>query len=411
MKFASVVSVFLLTGLPTAHAYDQEISARFRPDSSTPHQNTFLNTTPVSGYCRVYPSECSNAGMFSIRVPVSFDSSSPISANHDDPRQGAMFNVPAGWRTAQVVHSTTGETEVVEVRFIGVGSTYRLHDSVFDLIGVGAGTGFINAHGTRWGTSWQQVPAPCQAFRSAQASAHTFQFFWKTPTPGVCAKRARYAIPRLTYDYLDFGYEMRTPNPMGMSSGRYTGRLVFLVGPGADIDMGDVMIPGDPVLAFNFILTVEHTLKVEIPPGGNRVELAPQEGWQAWVNNGQRPTRLFRDQRFDISASSRFKMALECQTISGNTCAITEVGTGHAVPVDVSVTLPNGMVDAIAQPIIRRPLLRDGSGTALIWPFSYIDRKPGTLHFEVGRESVEAMLDNGGNTYTGNVTVIWDSEV
>jgi hypothetical protein len=57
------------------------------------------------------------------------------------------------------------------------------------------------------------------------------------------------------------------------------------------------------------------------------------------------------------------------------------------------------------------PLWRDGSGTELFRPGSYLERKPGTLHFEVARESVGAMLDSGGNRYIGNVTVIWDSEV
>jgi hypothetical protein len=120
---------------------------------------------------------------------------------------------------------------------------------------------------------------------------------------------------------------------------------------------------------------------------------------------------LFRDQRFHISASSRFKMALDCPAISGNTCAITEASTGHAVPVDVSVTLPHGLTDATGQPVNRRRLLRDGSGTELFRPGSYLERKPGTLHFEVARENVRAMLDSGGTKYAGNVTVIWDSEV
>ncbi|MFL6533075.1 MAG: hypothetical protein ACJ8G8_07085, partial [Pseudomonas sp.] len=145
--------------------------------------------------------------------------------------------------------------------------------------------------------------------------------------------------------------------------------------------------------------------------GGNRVELVPQEGWQSWLNSGRKPTRLFRDQRFHISASSRFKMELECQYVSGNTCAISETGTGHAVPVDVSVTLPDGLTDGAGQPVNRRRLLRDGSGTELFQPGLYVDRRSGTLHFEVGRGSVEEMLDSGAKAYTGNITVIWDSEV
>ncbi|AEV64684.1 Hypothetical protein PSF113_4695 [Pseudomonas ogarae] len=238
-----------------------------------------------------------------------------------------------------------------------------------------------------------------------------YTFFWKTPVEGVCAKGANYLIPGFSYRYLDFAYELRTPNPLKMSSGQYTGSLTYSVGPGQDIDMGDVMLPNDSALTLNFNLEVQHTLQVEVPPGGNRVELVPQEGWQSWLNSGRKPTRLFRDQRFHISASSRFKMALECQIISGNTCAISEAGTGHAVPVDVSVSLPDGLTDAAGQPVNRRRLLRDGSGTELFQPGFYVDRRPGTLHFEVARTSVEEMLDSGAKAYTGNVTVIWDSEV
>ncbi|MDP9784137.1 hypothetical protein J2W59_003983 [Pseudomonas fluorescens] len=215
----------------------------------------------------------------------------------------------------------------------------------------------------------------------------------------------------MDYNYLDFAYELRTPNPLKMSSGQYTGSLTYSIGPGQDVDMGDVMIPNDSTLTLNFKLDVEHTLKIEVPPGGNRVDLEPQEGWQSWLNSGRKPTRLFRDQRFHISASSRFKMALECQYVSGNTCAISETDTGHAVPVDVGVSLPDGLTDAAGQPVNRRRLLRDGSGTELFQPGFYVDRRSGTLHFEVARNHVEDMLDSGAKAYSGNVTVIWDSEV
>nr|WP_256573791.1 MULTISPECIES: hypothetical protein [Pseudomonas] len=215
----------------------------------------------------------------------------------------------------------------------------------------------------------------------------------------------------MTYHGLNFAYELRTPNPLRMSTGQYIGSVSYGVGPGQDLDMGDVMIPDDSVLTLNFKLDVEHALKVDVPPGGNRVELVPQEGWQAWLSNGSKPTRLFRDQRFHISASSRFKMAIECQTISANTCAISETATGHAVPVNVSVTLPEGLTDAAGQPVARRPLLRDGTGTELFQPNFYVDRRPGMLHFEVAQGSVEEMLDSGAKAYSGNVTVVWDSEV
>ncbi|MNG19959.1 hypothetical protein D3C84_1041750 [compost metagenome] len=82
------------------------------------------------------------------------------------------------------------------------------------------------------------------------------------------------------------------------------------------------------------------------------------------------------------------------------------------MPLNVSVTLPSGLTDAANQPVNRRPLLLDGSGTQLFQPGFYLDRRPGTLHFEVTRDQVEDMLKPGvARTYSGTVTVIWDSEV
>jgi len=217
----------------------------------------------------------------------------------------------------------------------------------------------------------------------------------------------------MTYRYLDFAYELRTPNPLKMSTGHYTGSLTYSVGPGQDFDMGDVMLPNDSIITLNFNLDVQHTLKVEVPPGGNKVVLEPQGGWQAWLNQGQKPTRLFRDQTFHISASSRFKMGLECQfaNASDNTCQLWAPDSGLMVPVAVAVTLPNGLTDAAGQPVNHRRLYLDGSGTELFQPGRYVDRKPGTLHFEVARKEVEEMLAGDAKQYSGTVTVIWDSEV
>ncbi|WP_420232006.1 hypothetical protein ACN079_23170 [Pseudomonas sp. ABY48] len=402
-------AVLLLACAPAANALTREITATFRPDPAKPQENTFLNTTPSSGYCAQFPSICSATKMFSIRLPILFDSVSPIQANHGDARQGAMFKVPANWRTLQVIHAQTGETETVEVRWSGFGSRYLLSHDAIDL--VGGGVNQEKAHQMLWPSSWVYAASPCQYSGVGAHSPRSYTFFWKAPVQSSCAKRARFFIPGISFTYLDFAYELRTPNPLKMSSGQYTGSLTYNVGPGQDIDLGDVLLPNDPALTLNFKLDVEHTLKVEVPPGGNRVELVPQEGWQSWLNSGRKPTRLFRDQRFHISASSRFKMALECQIISGNTCAISETSTGHAVPVDVSVTLPDGLTDAAGQPVNRRRLLRDGSGTELFQPGLYVDRRSGTLHFEVARASVEEMLDSGAKAYTGNVTVIWDSQV
>jgi hypothetical protein len=38
-------------------------------------------------------------------------------------------------------------------------------------------------------------------------------------------------------EYLDFAYELETPDPLGMSSGHYTGSLTYSVGPNGDFDL------------------------------------------------------------------------------------------------------------------------------------------------------------------------------
>ncbi|WP_460131252.1 hypothetical protein [Pseudomonas sp. S1_E04] len=203
---------------------------------------------------------------------------------------------------------------------------------------------------------------------------------------------------------------MRTPNPLGMSSGVYTGVLTYSIGPNQDFDMGDVMLPDDSALTLNFTLDVQHVLKVDIPPGGTRVELLPQGGWQAWLNRGRQPVRLSRDQTFIIAASSRFKMSLECGLVIGNTCGLRN-SDGDEVPMQIAVSLPFGLRDQYDQAVNKLPLRLDGVGSELFQPVQYVDNRPGTLHFEVGKDDVAQMLNASGSTYSGTATVVWDSEV
>jgi len=388
------------------------IQASFKPDSANPQRNKFNNDTPPSGYCASYPQQCVDNEMFSLQVPIQFDSSRPIMANHEDPRQGAMINAPTQWRELAVLHGATGESETVRVRIAGIGSRYRTED-VISLVG-GGGSDYRLAHNQLWGnSSWVNAPAPCLYSGVGFYSTTTYGFFWKTPTQGACVKGASFDVPWLRYEYLDFAYELITPNPLGMSAGKYVGSMTYTLGPGADFDMGDIMQPSSSTLTLNFELDVQHTLKVDVPPGGNRIELVPQGGWQSWLTQGRKPTRLFRDQTFNISASSRFKMQMECQySQDGRTCSLHEPLSGHFVPLNVGVSLPHGLTDAGGQPVSHRQLRLDGSGTELFQPGFYVDRKPGTLHFEIPASEVAEMIRPGQQRqYSGGVTVIWDSEV
>ncbi|MBV7546896.1 hypothetical protein KW849_11425, partial [Pseudomonas sp. PDM26] len=366
----------------SAQALEVEFKASFLPDPGNPLKNEFTNNTPPSGYCASYPTQCK----LSFRLPLTFRSRAPIESHHTDFRQGATLKAPALWRTLTVVNSATGDEAEVEVRISGIGSQYELSQPAMELVPE-AGSN-VAAHHQLWGMSWVNAPAPCLYSGLGYVSSRTYTFFWKTPVEGFCSKLARYPIPEMEYLYLDVAYELRTPKPLEMDAGIYTGSISYSVGPFKDFDMGDVMLPSDDNIVFNFTLTVEHTLKVEIPPGGNRIQLEPQGGWQAWLNQGRKPARLFRDQTFNLSASSRFKMQLECGTGQiGDTCAVQNAA-GDQVPLNVLVSLPNGLTNIDGGAVNRLPLRVSGAGTELFQPSFYVDRRPGTLHFEVQREGV-----------------------
>ena len=405
------LGMLAVVAAPSAQAVNQEIRALFTPDSANPQRNLFVNKTPVSGYCADYPSECRDNETFSIRLPMRFESASPMQPNAS-PRNSAMFSIPARWRPLMVTNRETGETETVEVRIAGFGSRYILSDTAVNLTGAATP---IEGHRVLWGGpggGWVNAAPPCTYSGVGMYSDNYYRFFWKTPVQGTCVKTASFPIPAMTYDYLDFSYELKTPNPLTMSSGLYTGDLSYRIGPGGDFDMGDVMLPSDPDLTLNFVLDVQHTLKVDIPPGGEKINLVPAGGWQAWLQTGRKPVRLFRDQTFNISASSRFKMYMECPSWNAVTCLLKDAEGRRQVIMDVSVSLPNGLTNLAGEPVKRQRLRVGPMGAEIFQPGFYVDRAPGVLHFEVAKEEVDYMLQTSvASPYSGSVTVIWDSEV
>lgn len=391
----------------SAQAAVIDIDAVFRPDPSAPQKNEFVNKTPSQGFCKQVPMACEPQGLFSMIAPIAFTASAPIRANHEDPRQGGMAKVPSEWRDVLVTHQS-GKTRTVKVRIAGIGHESQIPLPIAELT---QGGGWDQL----WkGGGWAYSPAPCGGVGWYSAGAQGYNSFWTVPPgAGACAKQALFEIPlSFRYQYFVLGYQMITPNPMSMESGHYQGSITYGVGPHQDFDMGDVMLASDSTLTLNFNLDVLHTLKIDIPPGGEKVTLVPAGGWQGWLQAGRRPERLFRDQSFNISASSRFKMQIQCGPGIDNECALENRVANRRVRLFISVSLPNGLTDLSGQPVRHRRLMWGAENAQLFQPGFYVDRAPGALHFEVPQSEMEFMLKPGfEGTYAGVVIVIWDSEV
>ena len=402
-KSTGYLGLLMALAAPSAEAANQEIRALFQPDPSQPHKNIFLNKTPNSGYCANYPGECADNTMFSIQLPIRFNASRFIG-----PGEGVPLKVPANWRQLTVTNAETHETETVEVRITGVGSDFVLSASAASLVGV---TDILEGHKKLWTTSsWVNAPAPCQYSGVGAYSPTTYRFFWKTPVEAPCVKVAAYFIPSMYFDTLDIAYELRTPNPLGMSSGLYTGSIFYTLGPGADFDLGPVMQPDDANLALDFVLDVQHTLKVDLPPGGNKVSLEPEGGWQRWIEGGRKPSKIYRDQLFYLSASSRFKVMMLCSSTGGTRCKLYSP-KGNTTDVETYLTLPDGIIGPGGGPV-KLLKLSYNTWSSVFQPGNYVNRKAGSLRFEMPKDSIDFLLKPGlSDTLSGNITIIWDSEV
>ncbi|MFU2329845.1 hypothetical protein [Pseudomonas sp. NFX98] len=407
-------ALFSLLISVSAQAAAIGVTATFKPDPGNPMRNEFINTTPFTGHCSIYPTFCEGLSIFSILVPIEFNSIGPIEAGHTDTRKGAMFKPPTEWTSLQVTHQETGEQSTLQVRIASIGGRYYLPDRVQNIIGEGAPDSNPDAHEMLWsGYNWTYPPAPCGYTGGMFVEPTWRSFFWLTPPGSSCVPTAAYRIESLRYDMFQIGYELRTPNPLEMTPGQYIGSLTYGVGPGRDFDLGDIMLPTDDSLMINFNLDVQHTLQVEIPPGGDKVQLVPAGGWQSWLQAGRKPVRLFRDQTFTISASSRFKMQLECGKALLFNCLVVDPVSGREAVVQVSVSLPNGLTDLAGQPVHRQPLrIGLGQERQVFQPGHFVHREPGILHFEMSPYYVNQIVQPGvAARYVGNIAVIWDSEV
>lgn len=402
-RFTGWLGLSMALGSSPIEAASQEIRALFQPDPAHPNKNVFVNKTPSTGYCADAPEQCAEHKMFSIQLPIRVNSNRSIK-----PGDSIPLKVPANWRQLTVTNSATQEAETVEMRIIGIGSWYALSDTAANLVGV---SDVLEGHQKLWtSSSWVYVPPPCQYSGVGYYWPDRYRFFWKAPVEASCTKVAAYTIPAMSFESVDFAYELRTPNPLGMSSGLYTGSLTYTLGPGGDFDFGPLMEPDDRSLSLDFVLDVQHTLKVDLPPGGNKVTLEPAGGWQSWLENGRRPTRIYRDQPYYLSASSRFKVMMQCNSLGGTACHMGSP-TGRSAQVETTMTVPPGIVGPGGGEGWSGKL-HHNTWIGPFQPVQYVDRKAGSLRFEIPERYFYSFLQPGvSDTLTGYITIIWDSEI
>ncbi|WP_350599827.1 hypothetical protein [Pseudomonas sp. 65/3-MNA-CIBAN-0223] len=379
-------------------AADVDVELEFVPDAGTPNNKYFTNKTPLTGICAEYPDKCAAPHTGSSKVNVRFNSG-PI---YDFRENTVQFRIPSASRFS--VKGVNGKQYPVTLHIRGVGARYDLRPAtVLSLTGKNPPEG----HKSLWVGGWfQDVNAPCRAVPGLDSgkSMGLYNFFWYGPEGAVCGKKTRYSLPGLYLDSMNFIYEVDTPNPYEMEAGIYEGLITYNVA--REFEPGYFLTPYQTNISVKVTLRVTHVLRVNFYLG-YKVELVPAGGWDRWESMGRTPTVLSGDAPFQLNVSSPFTVKLQCGVPHFSDCALKN-SSGKIVRLDTFFTPPEGVID-------------DAGGSQ--YPFKYrlsaLAPKKfnvsqyvahfGKLYFQIPASRVPTM--EAGTTYSGNVTVIWDSQV
>ena len=407
------LALVLMSYALSASAYEKTIEAVYTPDPNSLRNTAFVIVTPGEGKCSSPSSSYCN-GALGMMWPVVFESPAGIevAANASDPRRGAYFKIPLGWRSVMLINNKTGSQAELKVRAVAMGSQYHLIQPAAEL-SPGGPTAPNLGHGLLWqGGAWHEGLGSCYSSRLWYLVPKVHEFFWHYRSNDTCTKKALFEIPGpFIYNHTQTAFEFVMPNPLDMEPGEYAASTVYNVGPGQDFDLGELMLPSDNVLALNFRFTVNSALTVDFPPGSQRAVLQPREGWQGWLNSGRKPPGLSAFQNFKLSTSSHFKMYLDCQYSIDADCGIyAESATKNArVAVDTTVSFPAGITLSPGRRTAIKVPLAQGMHNAVSFEVDGVQlSRAASMNYEIQPEVTALMVENPGSTYSGVVTIIFD---
>ncbi|WIL44480.1 hypothetical protein QPJ96_21965 (plasmid) [Pantoea agglomerans] len=414
-----LAGMVLLAASAAGMARTMEITASFSPSMDKPENNTFTNTTPQSGYCVLYPDQCKKNDTFSIKMGgiTASLATSGFTAN-SEPRMGMYFKMPGAWRDVAVTNQNTGTQETVGFKISAFSARYNTRTawSLADYQEAWNGLSFVYA------------PPPCRPSGVGVYTSISYLFMWKWPTSDVaCYKTARKDLTGEPYliDDISIGYELKTPAPLKMEAGIYTGTLTLSVGPGGDIDFGDNFQASDTELTINFTLSVNHELKLTTTADDLAVSLQPcasgrvctaDEGkanWERWMVTLITPQLTGRS-NFRLSSSGAFTVYLECEQQSGPDCALrSDKMPSQTVPVSAFLTLPDNIVDNVTGSTVSKRRLEAGLDVTknVFVTKTFGQNRAGSIDFLVGQKDVDTMLTTRPDTYRGAVTVIFNPKI
>ncbi|MDN4966810.1 hypothetical protein QYY51_21995 [Enterobacter hormaechei] len=409
------LAVVLLLGSAAAGAASINITASFSPSLSNPGNNTFTNTTAQSGFCSTWGTICANGSMFSINTRITTKSNADrIYIADANPKDHVFFQLPPATN--------------VEVKNVNTGSK---HNVQFLFSAISARMYNVPSPGSGWGNSSFSYPqGGCSYVGSAVSNGIYYSFIWRISnktSPSGCYKKRTSSNADISKAYMDaisIGYELNTPSPLDMESGVYKGSITFSVGPNEEISFGNKWDASDTSLTINLTLTVNHELRVSFPAEDLKVNLQPcvpnkictpeqgQINWERWITTRVTPQLTGRS-NFSLSSSGEFSVYLQCEYKMESMCAMKSSNDNQKVPVHTMLTLPSNVVNnKTGSSVVKEPIfIGKNSINAIFHTTTFGQNRSGHLDFLVKQRDVDTMLTTRPDTYSGAVTVIFDSNI
>lgn len=402
----------ILAFSPRATAADIHLTATFQPSILEPSRNTFVNTSPNAPLCENRPDVCRNHPGMELPFQVDYGRFDPEASGIHH----AHFRFPDGDHMGgpikvTVKHTETGESTTLGWRATMIAGTYVLPRPVKDIVGVDSADN-EQLHGMLWGTSWQTSPDECGSVSYGSARATSYTWAWQLPgNREYCTKMARYEFESMRMENMVMAYQLTAPDPLAMKNGTYEGELWLNIGNAGNLDFGANAQASDSWLILHFTLTVSHFFDVRFPAGADTLLLHPEGGWQRWVDYHERPQSLVNELPFEVTTSSGFSVQARCGIESGPHCGLRRDGETTVVPLQMDLTVPGMVEEATGRAVQRTRVPTEHSALPMrLATNATMVNRPSRLRFLVEGAAVDTLLDAPGSEWSGDVTVVFDSE-
>lgn len=382
----------VLLGLPV-QAASINVTAEYKPAAYEVGRGKFINTTPCNG--EPLPGFwCSGTSTVDESQPLFLSIKIDRVVNNNHNLEDALTYLGfVGARDVSLVNQGSSKSYPMKFFFTKIGALMSPNLATEALV-----------NNSYW---LDHIDGDCQFSLGSWASQYRVHYLYDIKhenqlVGGKCYHnkfKTTFYSGRTALSRIYLGYKLQAPDPLKMENGVYVGSLVLSIGRNKDLDFGNGTY-SDNQLTINFTMTVRHQIKVEFPPGSDKVVLQPLGGWHDWIYRGKshQPPYLIAELPYRLWTSAGLNIWLDCQYPDGEYCMLSNIRTGHKARFDV-----------IYQSGVKKEYILSAISKTRFDGVTINEAR--ILIFKVDKPALTEMMKSPGSTYKGNVTIIYDAAI